>query len=125
MHSFLCANVLPSTSNAEQTGPAQSEPSFAQVSERDMLRLDDELAGLIEAADTPAVQDGRHSIKPEPASSVPGELAAAHTMSAATLPGTQQTQDSRCMAAAESQYDCEDACYPSTKFGVISWGILP
>ena len=41
--------------------------------ERDMLRLDDELAGLMEAADTPAGQDASHPTKPEPASSLPGE----------------------------------------------------
>ena len=38
-----------------------------------MLRLDDELAGLVEAADMPAGQAGAHSNKPEPASFVPGK----------------------------------------------------
>ena len=37
------------------------------------LHLDDELAGLIEAADMPADQDRTHPTKPEAASSVPGE----------------------------------------------------
>ena len=38
-----------------------------------MLHLDDEIAGLIEAADTAADQAGAPSAKPEPAASVPGE----------------------------------------------------
>ena len=42
--------------------------------ERAMLHLDDEMAGLIEAADTAAGQDGTHSSKPEPAVSMPGEV---------------------------------------------------
>ena len=48
--------------------PADDKPG-----ERDMLHLDDEMAGLIEAADTPV--DGRavHSARPEASSSVPGE----------------------------------------------------
>ena len=48
--------------------PADDEPA-----ERDMLHLDDELAGLVEAADTPGGQDGTHTTKPEPALPVPGE----------------------------------------------------
>ena len=39
-----------------------------------MLRLDDEVSGLIEAADTPADQAGAHSTKPEPISPVSGQL---------------------------------------------------
>ena len=57
-----------------------------------MLRLDDELAGLVEAADMPVAQAGAHTTKPEPVSPVPGQLAVAHSMSAAALSGTQQTQ---------------------------------
>ena len=38
-----------------------------------MLHLDDELAGLLEAADMPADQAGAHSTKPEPASPGTGE----------------------------------------------------
>ena len=49
--------------------PLNDEPA-----ERAMLHLDDELAGLIEAADTRTGQDGAHSAKPEPAVSVPGEF---------------------------------------------------
>ena len=64
-----------------------------QVSEHDMLRLDDEMAGLIEAADASAGQDETHSMKPVATSSVPGELAGAHVMSAAALAGTLQTRD--------------------------------
>ena len=37
-----------------------------------MLHLDDEIAGLIEAADMAADQAGPHSTKPEPVSPVPG-----------------------------------------------------
>ena len=58
-------------------------PNRAQVGERDMLRLDDELAGLIEAADMPAAQVVAHLTKREAASPVPGELALVHMMSAA------------------------------------------
>ena len=49
--------------------PLDDEPA-----ERAMLHLDDELAGLVEAADTPADQHGTHSTKPEPAWSVRGEV---------------------------------------------------
>ena len=65
---------------AEETDSTQSWPGLFWVppvddepGERDMLHLDDELAGLIEAADTPAGQAGAHSTKPEPALSVAGE----------------------------------------------------
>ena len=47
--------------------------------ERGMLRLNDEMAGLIEAADMPADQHGTHSSKPEPASSAPGESQVVHS----------------------------------------------
>ena len=50
-----------------------------------MLHLDDEIAGLIEAADTAADQAGAHSVKPEPAASVPGEGSFADTKLATTL----------------------------------------
>ena len=39
-----------------------------------MLRMDDEVSGLVEAAATPADQAGAHSTKPEPMSTVSGEL---------------------------------------------------
>ena len=55
----------------------------AENAERDMLRLDDELAGLIEAADPPADPDRTHSTKPEAAPSMPGEAPLMHSMSAA------------------------------------------
>ena len=48
-------------------------PTNGESAERDMLHLDDEVAGLIAAADMPAGQAARHSMKPEAAPSVPGE----------------------------------------------------
>ena len=42
-----------------------------------MLHLDDELAGLIEAADMAAAQAGAHPTKAEPVAPVPGEVHAA------------------------------------------------
>lgn len=51
--------------------------------EHAMLRLDDEIAGLIEAAEVPAVQHGTHSS--DAVSTVPGELPTLHSMSAAAL----------------------------------------
>ena len=48
--------------------PADDKPK-----QRDMLGLDDELAGLVEAADMPADQHEVHTTKSEAASSVPGE----------------------------------------------------
>ena len=39
---------------------------------RDMLGLDDELAGLMEAADMPADQHMAYTTKPEAATSLPG-----------------------------------------------------
>ena len=76
-------SVPEAASMAKQNGSYRSDPSHAEVSEGDMLRLDDELAGLIEAADMPAGQAGVHPTKPEPTSSVPGELAVALMVSAA------------------------------------------
>ena len=72
--------LLQSADEAEQSGPEQSWPGLFwmppaddEPAERDMLHLDDELAGLIAAADMPADQAGAHSTKPGAASSVPGE----------------------------------------------------
>ena len=63
-----------SASVTEQSSSEMIVPSHAlQVSTGAMLHLDDELAGLVEAADMPAGQDGGHTTKPEPTSSVPGE----------------------------------------------------
>ena len=74
------AKVLPFADDTEQADSAQSWPGLFWVppaddgpAERDMLHLDDELAGLLEAADMPAAQDKMHSTKPESASSAPGE----------------------------------------------------
>ena len=55
-----------------------------------MLHLDDELAGLIEAAEMPAGQDRTHSAKPEPAVLVPGEVLIVHSKSAATAGSTRE-----------------------------------
>ena len=48
-----------------------------------MLHLDDELAGLLEAADMPANEAGTHSSKPEAASPGPGETRVVHSTSCA------------------------------------------
>ena len=47
---------------------------LSEDAKHEMLHLDDELAGLIEAADVPADPAGAHITKPEPASPVPGRL---------------------------------------------------
>ena len=72
--------MLPSADDPQQADSQQSWPGLfwlppagAGPNERDMLRLDDELAGLIEAADMPADQHGTHTTRPEAASSMPGE----------------------------------------------------
>ena len=67
---------------------AESAPMAEQrnSSQNVMLHLDDELAGLVEAADMPADQDGAHSTKPEPASLVPGELPGVQSMLPVVLP---------------------------------------
>ena len=72
--------MLPFADEAEQAGSYQSWPGLfwlppadEEFGERAMLHLDDELAGLMEAADMPADQHGTHSTKPEPVSPVPGE----------------------------------------------------
>ena len=44
----------------------------SEDAEHGMLCLDDEIAGLLEAAAMPAAPDSAHSTQPEPASSVPG-----------------------------------------------------
>ena len=84
------ANMLPFADEAEQADAEQSWPGLfwlppadKEPNERDMLHLDDELAGLIAAADAPADQHVTHSAKPEPVVSLPGEVVAAHSNSAA------------------------------------------
>ena len=64
--------------NAGLTGLVPSENA-----EYTMLHLDDELAGLIEAADTPADKAGPHSSKPELVSPVAGEGTFMYSISAA------------------------------------------
>ena len=58
--------------DAETAGLAPSEDT--EPPEHVMLHLNDEIAGLIEAADIPADQAGAHSTKPEPATLVLGML---------------------------------------------------
>ena len=86
------AKTLPSADDTEEIDAGQSWPGFfwlppagAGPNERDMLHLDDELAGLVEAADMPAAQAGAHPIQREPASSVPGEVHAAFIKSAVEM----------------------------------------
>ena len=50
-----------------------------------MLHLDDELAGLLEAADMPADKGKMHTTKPQASSTVSGELLAAFSKSAAAV----------------------------------------
>ena len=72
--------------SASAAGQSRSEmimPSHAQISPGAMLRLDDEMAGLMEAADMAADQAGAHPTKPEPASPVAGEASSVHNKSAA------------------------------------------
>ena len=73
-------NMLPCADEAEQSDSFQSWPGLFwlppaddEPAGRDMLCLDDELAGLVEAAEVPADQHGTHVTKREPATSVPGE----------------------------------------------------
>ena len=75
------ANVLPAAEDDSEHIDFQSWPGLFWLppaddkpSEHDMLRLDDELAGLMEAADMPADQHGAHSTRPEPVSPMPGEI---------------------------------------------------
>ena len=69
----------------ETAAVAEHLPSHAEVNTGAMLRLDDEMAGLIEAADTPADHAGAHPTKPEPASSVAGNVTLAQSKSADAL----------------------------------------
>ena len=78
--------MLPAVDEAEQSGMGQSWPGLFWLPPADngrdpgdMLHLDDELAGLIAAADPPADQHGVHSTKPEAAPSVLGEDSLAHS----------------------------------------------
>ena len=75
------SRLLPSADESEQSVSEQSWPGLFwmppandEPGVRVMLHVDDELAGLIEAADPPADHNGAHSTKSEPASSVPGEI---------------------------------------------------
>ena len=72
-------DILPIADEGEQTDVEQTWPGLFWLppaddrpNERKLLHLDDELAGLIEAADTPGDGAGTHSTKPEPIMSVPG-----------------------------------------------------
>ena len=76
---------MPSAEDLEQAGSYQSWPGLFwmppagdESGERAMLHLDDEMAGLIEAADMPADGHAAHSARPE-AASVPGESSLVHT----------------------------------------------
>ena len=63
------AKCCAGSENAGMTGLALPEDA-----QQKMLHLDDEIAGLIEAAEIPADQAGAHSTKPELVSPVAGEL---------------------------------------------------
>ena len=74
------ADMSPSADETEQSGSDEIwrsllwiPPTSGEPRERGMLRLDDELAGLTEAAEVPAPKADTHGMKPKPASSVPGE----------------------------------------------------
>ena len=84
--------MLTSADEAEQRVSDQTwrqllwiSPLHDNPSERAMLHLDDELAGLLEAADMPADQARTHTTKPEPAPSVPGKDATTQWKSAGAL----------------------------------------
>ena len=84
------AGMPPAAPGAEQSDSQQTVLSYAgsappEDAERDMLHLDDELAGLVKAADMPAAQAEAHTTKPKPVSPVAGQLAFAHSMSADAL----------------------------------------
>lgn len=72
--------MAPAAPAAEQSDSEQAVLSYAglalpESAERDMLHLDDEIAGLVEAAEIPADQAGAHPTKPEPVSPTTGQLA--------------------------------------------------
>ena len=67
----VSAGGIVSIWGAEMAGLAPSGDDA--LAEHAMLDLDDEIAGLVEAAAVPAGQDGAHSTKPEPTSAVPGK----------------------------------------------------
>ena len=84
--------MLPTADEAEQSDAEQTwrnllwiPPTDDESGEHVMLQLDDELAGLLEAADTPAAQARMHPTKSEPASSVPGEDPVTQSLSAVAL----------------------------------------
>ena len=79
-------NMPPLADEAEQIAWDQTwrnvlwiPPSNDEPVERAMLRLDDEMAGLIEAADTPADGHAARSTRPEASSSVPGKSSLVHS----------------------------------------------
>ena len=61
----------------------------SQGAEHVMLHLDDELAGLVEAADVPAGQDGTPSRQPDVVSLVPGEPSGVHKQVSCCILSTQ------------------------------------
>ena len=83
---FTKADVADMLPPAEETDSIQSWPGLFwlppvddEPGERNLLHLDDELAGLLEAADTPIDQARTHIMKPEPVVSVAGEDSLPHS----------------------------------------------
>ena len=77
------SNMLLSASVFEDQSVSQNIlQTHAAVRSGIMLRLEDEMAGLIEAAEVPADSHGAHSTKPDPASSVTGEASQSNSADA-------------------------------------------
>ena len=88
LYSKDAADMQPLALAAEDSDVEQSWPGLFwlppvvnEPRECDMLRLDDELASLIEAADTSADQDRTHSMKPAAAASMLGQDSLTHRSS--------------------------------------------
>ena len=88
-----------------------------------MLHLDDEIAGLLEAAAMPADQDKTHSSQPDAVSPVPGEMAVsawytcrctvALAWLCAVLLGSRCSSSAQCMHPVLPCHKCHDipACF--------------
>ena len=84
-----------------------------------MLHLDDELAGLIEAADTPAGQDKMHS--PQPGALLPAEVPSVQSKSATVYFAICCCAVLRCAALCCAVLRCACCAMPARLCRFAAW----
>ena len=112
--------MLAALAGADAASIVESAPIAEQgsSSRNVMLHLDDELAGLVEAADMPADQARAHSTKPEPVSPMSGELPGVQSMSPAAVFADFTVASALAVLCNEVQ--CTSSVRCSTMAGYVS-----